>query len=266
MSIQVSELFYYPIKSFAGIACEQLCINAWGPLRDRRLMLVDEQGHFITQRQCRIMALMSLSDNQESLTLAYQGESFTLAWPDFSLAISTQMVQVWEEEISGQGIGGGVNAWLSRVLQSKVKLVYMADDTHRQVDLTYASQGIRTGFADGFPFLVVSQESIMSLQQELTFELDVKRFRPNIVVSGCEPFSEDQWKTISINNIEFNLVKPCSRCVIPSIDLTTGLMQKEVMQVMVAHRKRDGEVYLGQNAVHKGKGSIEVGQQVKIIV
>jgi len=93
----------------------------------------------------------------------------------------------------------------------------------------------------------------------------VKRFRPNIVLSGCDAFSEDQWKTISINNIEFSLVKPCSRCVIPSIDLATGLIQKEVMQVMMAHRKRDSEVYLGQNAVHKGQGSIEVGQQVEVI-
>jgi len=265
MTIQVSKLFYYPIKSFAGIACEQMHINAWGPLRDRRLMLVDEQGNFITQRQCRIMALMSLKDSQESLTLAYEGESFTLAWPNFFKTSKTQKVQVWEEELSGQIIGGEINDWLSRLLQRRVKLVYMADETHRQVDLAYASQGTRTGFADGFPFLIVSQESITSLQQELTFELDVKRFRPNIVLSGCDAFSEDQWKTISINNIEFNLVKPCSRCVIPSIDLTTGLMQKEVMQVMMAHRKRDNEVYLGQNAVHKGQGSIEVGQQVEII-
>ena len=265
MSIQVSKLFYYPIKSLPGIACEQLSINAWGPLRDRRLMLVDEQGKFITQRQCRIMALMSLNDDLEYLTLAYQAETFTLPWPDFSQVTATQQVQVWEDEVSGQKIGGEINDWLSRVLQRRVNLVYMADDTHRQVDLVYASQGTRTGFADGFPFLIVCQESVTSLQQELTFTLDVKRFRPNIVLSGSDAFSEDKWRTISINNIEFNLVKPCSRCVIPSIDLTTGLMQKEVMQVMVAHRKQGEQIYLGQNAVHKGQGKIEVGQPVTVI-
>ena len=265
MSIQVSQLFYYPIKSFPGIACEQLTINAWGPLRDRRLMLVDEQGKFITQRQCRIMALISVCDDQETLTLSYQGEAFSLPWPTFSQTTQSRKVQVWEDEVRGQIIGGEINEWLSKVLQFRVNLVYMADDTHRQVDLDYASAGTRTGFADGFPFLIVSQESITFLQQELTFDLDVKRFRPNIVVSGCDAFSEDQWKTIAINHIEFDLVKPCSRCVIPSIDLRSGLMQKEVMQVMVAHRKRGDQVYLGQNAVHKGQGTIEVGQQVKVI-
>ncbi len=265
MSIHVSKLFYYPIKSFPGIACEQLNINSWGPFRDRRLMLVDEQGACITQRQCRIMALISVSDDEESLTLVYEGREISLAWSKLCQTTLNKSVTVLGDKVIGQMVSGEINDWLSQILQRKVNLAYMADDTHRQVDLAYAPLGTRTGFSDGFPFLIVSQESITSLQQELTFELDVRRFRPNIVLSGCDAFSEDEWKIISINHIEFELVKPCARCIIPSIDLKSGLIQKEVMQVMEVHRKKDNQLYLGQNALHRGQGSIEVGHRVEII-
>ncbi len=265
MGIKVSQLYYYPIKSLAGISSEQLSVTRWGPHRDRRLMMVDEQGLFITQRQSHVMALISVIDDGDEIRLTYQGRGISIAWPDFSHAQQTHKVEVWGEELAGQVVSEEINEWLSQVLQRTVTLVYMADITHRQVDTNYASLGTRTGFTDGFPFLIVSQNSINYLHQDLTFNLDAQRFRPNIVVTGCKAFSENDWKKIRINNLEFNLVKPCSRCVIPSIDPSTGLIQEQVMQVLLAHCSKDGEVYFGQNALHQGEGVLAVGQEVELI-
>ncbi len=265
MGVHVSQLYYYPIKSLAGISSKQLSVTRWGPHRDRRLMLVDEQGIFITQRQSHVMALISVIDDGDEIRLAYQGRDIGIAWPDFSLTQQTRKVEVWGEELAGQVVSESINEWLSQVLQRSVTLVYMADKTHRQVDTTYALQGTCTGFTDGFPFLIVSQNSINYLHQDLTFNLDAQRFRPNIVVAGCKEFSESSWKKIRINGLELNLIKPCSRCIIPCIDPSTGLMQEQVMQVLLAHCSKDGEVYFGQNALHQGEGVIAVGQEVELI-
>ncbi len=265
MAVHISQLFYHPIKSLQGISTPKLNVSSFGPHNDRRLMLVDAQGGFVTQRECATMAMINVIDSNGVLNLSFMGQSISFPWPDFSLTSESRSVQIWEDNVSAQKVDHPVNEWLSQVLQLQVKLVYMDDNTHRQVDLDYADWGVRTGFSDGFPFLLVSQASIDFLQGELEFDLDVKRFRPNIVVSGCEPFAEDQWKKIRINQIEFDLVKPCSRCVIPSLNNQTGISQKEVMQVMVTHRKRGDQVFVGQNLLHSGLGDIQVGHKVELI-
>ena len=175
------------------------------------------------------------------------------------------MVTVWDDEIEAQIVPGLINTWLSDALRRKVQLVFMPENIHRQVDLNYADEGIRTSFSDGFPFLLISKASIEFLQNKLTFDLDVRRFRPNIVVDGCEAFAEDSWSQIRIGDMGFQLVKPCARCVMPSINMETAQIQKEVMQVMNDHRKREGDVFMGQNMVHIGKGELQLGQTVEVV-
>ena len=265
MTINVSKLFYYPVKSLAGINAQEMVINSWGPHHDRRLMLVDGEGRMITQRQCRLMALIQMRDLGDSLELEFRGQSVPIAWPNFNEEGNRKIVWVWNDEIEAQVIPGSINTWLSDVLQRKVQLVYMPENIQRQVDLNYADEGVRTSFSDGFPFLLISRASIEFLQNKLSFDLDVRRFRPNIVVDGCEAFAEDSWRQIRVGEIEFQLVKPCARCVMPSINMETAQIQKEVMQVMNDHRKRDGDVFMGQNMVHVGEGVLQLGQTVEVV-
>ncbi len=265
MTINVSQLFYYPVKSLPGINAQNMKVNSWGPHHDRRLMLVDGEGRMITQRQCRLMALIKVRDLGDSLQLEFRGLSISIAWPNFNKEVNRKIVSVWNDEIEAQIIPGSINTWLSDVLQRPVQLVYMSENTHRQVDLKYAPEVVRTSFSDGFPFLLISMASIAFLQKKLPFDLDVRRFRPNIVVDGCEAFAEDSWSQIRIGEIEFQLVKPCARCVMPSINMETAQIQKEVMQVMNDHRKREGDVFMGKNMVHTGEGELQLGQIIEVV-
>lgn len=265
MSVSIQQLYYHPIKSLGGISSSSLIIEAFGPKNDRQMMVVNQGGKFVTQRQKPIMSQIKVEDLGDSLTLNLDEESVSVKWPDFSEHKEAQLVRVWDDELEGQLIHGDVNAWLSKHLNQNVQLVYKHVDTHRQVDLDFAKKGDQTGFSDGFPFLLISQASIDFLQSKLDFPISMERFRPNISVSGCEPFEEDTWKRILINGIEFELVKPCSRCVIPTIDLNTGEKQKEVMQVMLEHRKRGKNVYVGQNLLHRGVGEISIGDEIEIL-
>ncbi len=144
-------------------------------------------------------------------------------------------------------------------------MCFMDEDTHRQVDLEFAQQGDRTGFADGYPFLILSEASIGFLSDKLGRELAIERFRPNIVVSGCDAFAEDEWKKIVINGVEFDIVKPCARCVIPTLDLETSEKQVDVMQAMMKYRKQGKAVMMGMNAVHRQTGVLQVGQTVAVV-
>jgi uncharacterized protein YcbX len=197
--------------------------------------------------------------------LSFEHDSIEVAWPDFSAQSEIKSVKVWDDQLDGQLLDGQINQWLSEQLKQSVQLVYKHENTHRQVDLEYAKKGDETGFSDGFPFLLISQSSIDFLQSHLDVSISMERFRPNISVHGCEPFEEDSWKRIAINDVEFELVKPCSRCVIPTIDLETGEKQNQVMQVMLEHRKRGKNVYVGQNLIHRGVGEIRVGDRLEVL-
>lgn len=270
-SIYVSQLFYHPVKSLGAISAQSLLIADMGPLLDRRLMLIDENGKFITQRQSPLMALIHVSDDSEMLHFSYQSPQSgtalvcSLPWPKFSYEGDVALAKVWADEVETQLIDHEINTWLSDILSRKVQLVFINDQTHRQVDLDYANKGDRTGFADGFPLLLVSQASIDFLAKASGVPLTAQNFRPNIVVQGCEAFAEDQWEKIRIGEIEFDVVKPCSRCVIPTIDLKTAEKKKQVMMTMLEHRKQGKKVYVGQNLIHRGLGNINVNQEIELI-
>ena len=265
MTYSVSQLYYHPIKSLGAVSTDVMSIDARGPVLDRRLMLVDDNGKFVTQRQSPYMALINVQHIGNQLVLAFKGAQFVLDLPDFSLQTRSINTTVWGDEVVGQYAGETASKWISNCINKKVSLVYMSDSEYRQVDLEYAQPGVQTGFSDGFPFLLISQGSLDFLCEKVGYSFSMKRFRPNIVVSGCEPFAEDAWKKIRIGEIEFDLVKPCSRCVIPTINLDTAEKEKEVMQAMLAHRKIGKNVFVGQNLIHKQQGHISMGMKVEVI-
>ncbi len=265
MTYSVSQLYYHPIKSLGAVSADVMAVDACGPVLDRRLMLVDDNGKFVTQRQSPVMTLIQVQHLNAQLVLSFEGSQFVLDLPDFSEQTRTIQTTVWGDEVVGQFAGKAVSNWISNCINKKVNLVYMQDSEHRQVDLEFANKGVQTGFSDGFPFLLISQASLDFLSEKVGYSLSMKRFRPNIVVSGCAPFAEDNWKTIKIGDITFDLVKPCSRCVIPTINLSTAEKEKEVMQAMLAHRKQGKNVYVGQNLIHNQQGHISLGMNVEII-
>lgn len=264
--IIVTELNIYPVKSLRQVSLSSSYLEVFGLQHDRRWMIVDEQGNMITQRQQPRLCLIQpeLLDNRISLS-ADGMPGIIIDIP----ATSSRTVTVWEDECKAYDAGDAVAKWLSDFLPVNCRLVYFPDNEFRQVDLTYAKQGERTAFSDGFPLLLISQASLDDLNQKLSdnHQLPVRmnRFRPNLVVSGCDPFAEDDWKMIRIGNINMRVVKPCSRCVIPNINIETAVREKEPARTLAAYRKQDNKVFFGQNVIAENTGQLTTGMPVEII-
>ena len=144
-------------------------------------------------------------------------------------------------------------------------MYFLPEDSVRPVDPAYAQAGDRVGFADGFPLLLTTQASLDAFNRELPSAIGMERFRPNIVVAGSEPYAEDGWRRLRIGEIEFDVVKPCSRCVIPSIDPQTAQKQAVVVQTLSRLRRRGDAVYFGQNLIQRGTGDIKRGDSVAVL-
>ena len=258
----ISELFTYPLKSAQGISHKELQLTSRGPAGDRDWMVVNKNNRFFTQRQKPKMCLIHVNQNGSTLTLNAPN------MPQLTVAPSTTniIVDVWKDSVNVQDCGDEAAHWLSKFLEvEQCRLVYMPQSTQRQIDTEFAKEGQLVSFADGFPSLITSQASLDDFNNKLETPISTANFRPNIVIGDCEPYAEDTWKEIRVNGILFSLVKPCSRCVIPSINQETAEKQKEVLLALNEHRRRERATYFGQNALHDQTGVIKVGDAVEII-
>ena len=262
--LSVSQLAIYPVKSLAQIPLEQAFVDKLGLQNDRRWMVVDSTGKMVTQRQIARMCLI----HQRLLspgTLELQAPGM----PDISVAkptsLTTCKVQVWDDICNAIDCGDTIASWLEQFLGIKCRLVYFPDTEVRSLDQSYAHPEDQTAFSDGFPILIISQASLDDLNDRLDQPVSMARFRPNIVIDGCEAYAEDNWKRIEIGDLRLRVVKPCSRCVIPTIDLNTAQKSSEPLKTLASYRSRDNKVFFGQNAIPDGSGSIEPGMRVKIL-
>lgn len=261
--IKLSGIYIYPIKSAAGISLKTAQIGKRGFEYDRGWMLVDETGKFLTQRQFPRMAL---------ITVLLQGDQLVIKVPNReSLAIPIHLdsnhsisVQVWNDICEAIPLGEKVSQWFSEFLETSCQLVYMPESTFRPVNPDYAINNEQVSFVDGFPFLLISEASLQDLNERLEEPVPMNRFRPNLVVSGCEAFAEDGWSQIYIGSVPFNVAKPCSRCVITTVNQSQGIRGKEPLQTLAKYRRWDGNIWFGQNLIHTAIGTLQVGDLVKI--
>lgn len=261
--ISLSQLAIYPIKSTAQISLKQASMGPFGLDMDRRWMLVDKNGVMLTQRKHARMCLIISSLHDEILKVtAPDMQPLSIEYTNLS---SQLLATVWKDTCTAFDCGEEAAKWFSDFLQTDARLVYFPDNEQRQVDLNYASQGDYTAFSDGFPYLLIGQASLDNLNSRLDTPVEMKRFRPNLVVNGTEAFAEDRWKKIRIGDITFNIVKPCSRCVIPSIDPETAQKSAEPVKTLASYRMRENKIFFGQNVIAKDMGKLEVGMPVEVI-
>jgi uncharacterized protein YcbX len=230
-------------------------------------MLVDENRQFITQREVPRMAAVDIVVEPDGLTASTNGNS--IAVPALPATGDTASVKIWKSTVKGEFYPREVDEWFSDAIGFNCRLVVMPETSKRIVSPDYAVRRFEdtVSFADGYPFLLLGEGSLADLNSRLEVPVPMNRFRPNFVVSGSEPFEEDTWKRIRIGSTEFHIVKPCARCVLTTVDQTTGVKNgKEPLKTLSEYRNRNGNVLFGQNLIaDKSGGTVRVGDEVEVI-
>src|SRR5258706_13422882 len=264
--VTLSSLHIYPVKACKGHSTPAAFVERRGLEGARRFLVVDLEGIAITQRGEPALALVMPELAEHSLSLAAPG------MPALSLPILQkgllQAVTVWDDrDIKAVDQGETAAAWLSAYLKFSVRLMRMPEDSLRKVDPKHAIHpGDHVSFADGYPILIASQESLDDLNARLSTPLPMNRFRPNLVATGCKPFEEDTWKRIRIGQVELALVKLCSRCEVTTIDQVTTARGKEPLKTMAGFRRVQGsEVMFGVNVIPLNEGRLQVGDVVEVL-
>ena len=265
--MNLSEINIYPVKSLKGIALENALVEVKGLQFDRRWMLVDENNQFLTQREFPKMALVEVSVNGESLTVSANGN--TLQVPFDATEAQTETATVWGSDVKSEIYTPEINQWFSDLLDFKCKLAVMPQASNRAVEPDFAVRKDEdfVSFADGFPFLLIGENSLQDLNEKLENSVSMNRFRPNFVVSGAEPFAEDNWKIIKIGETIFHVVKPCARCVLTTVDQSKGEKDgKEPLKTLASYRNANGKVLFGQNLIAEKAGSyVKIGDKVEVL-
>jgi MOSC domain-containing protein len=263
MSIALTALTVFPLKSCRGIPVRQWPVDEFGLQHDRRFMVVDQSGEFMTQRDHPQLALVAPGIERDTLRLDAPGLP-TLELPLRPMSSVVLRVTVWNDTCDATWMGEPAAEWLSSFLGTSCSLVHMDDATRRPVNPLYASNGSRVSFADGFPLLLISEESLADLNRRLAEPLPMNRFRPNLVVAGGSAYGEDGWKEIEIGSLGLSVVKPCERCVIPNTDQTTTERGTEPLRTLATYRNVGGKVMFGQNLLHHSSGTLRVGDRVVV--
>ncbi len=264
MSILLSSLFYYPIKACRGHEVRAWKVERMGLEHDRRMMVVTPDGEFLTQREHAKLALVTPQLNDGVLTLnAPNFDSLQLAVRESG---AVQPVNIWKSKgVHAVDQGADSAQWFSDWLGVEVRLVHIAEGYQRKVNAKYAiNSDDHTGFADGYPILLVSAESLADLNSRLESPVPMNRFRPNIVVQGCDAFAEDTWNEIQIGGVKLAIVKPCPRCEVTTIDKETLERKKEPLKTLGKYRKHALGAIFGQNVIPLNSGRLEVGMNVRI--
>ncbi len=260
--MHLSGLFIYPIKGCAGVSLAQSELVRRGLAFDRRFMLVDRHGVFITQREvptlCRV--LPELRGSALAITAP--------AMPRLELPLEPSSgeplaYQVWGYGGHGWRVADG-SRWFSELLGSDVSLVFMPEHELRPVNPRRALPTDVVSFADGYPLLVISEASLADLNARLPEPITMARFRPNLVVADCEAYAEDGFARVEIGDISMRGVKRCERCVVTTIDPASGANGKEPLSTLSQYRREDGKVWFGMNLVHDASGHLRLGDPVTV--
>ena len=260
----VQNLYLYPIKSLGGIAVQEAQVEERGFKYDRRWMLVDQSGEFLTQRQYPQLALLQVTLGESELVVFSKVDPSRKISFDLELNSGKEMqVKVWGDAVAALQVAPEVSAWFSNFLGMNVDLVLMPESSHRKMDPRYAVQEESVSFADGMPYVMIGQASLDDLNGRLSDPVGMDRFRPNVVFSGGEAYAEDQFKQLQIGEVEFQVVKPCARCVMITVNQQTGEKGKEPLATLATYRTVNNKVYFGQNAVALTQGIVRVGDAIQ---
>lgn len=273
--MKIDSLWVYPIKSCQGIQLDSLAIDQQGPRYDRQWMLVDERGRFISQREQPLLAQVKteIGVREKVLYVNLPQGKFELPLDSAPSSVSEKIsaqVQIWQTELSADIEDARINSAFSKFLDKTVRLVRYTDQSQRKLNSLSSDYVPETRFADSRPLLLTNLSSLQQLNHELEKGgspcVDIKRFRPNVVVQGDKAYQEDQWERWQAGNVKFSQRKPCSRCLMINIDQQTGKnLGPEPLKTLARTHTQDGKVNFGSLYTPENKGELKVGDKVSIL-
>jgi uncharacterized protein YcbX len=264
--MRLTSISIYPIKGTRAIALQEAEVRPRGLVSDRRWLVVDESGQFITQRTHPRIGLVSstVRDNGDLIVTAPDMEPMPVAARGAAERVT---VTVWDDTIQAARVSEEADRWFSRFLEMNCCLAFMDQTALRPVAPQYGQPGDEVSFADAVPVLLANDASLIDLNERLAQPLPMSRFRPNITVDGETPWDEDNWKRLRVGSVEFEVTHRCARCVVTTIDQDTLEKSRdgEPLKTLATFRRDSGGVYFGQNLVPRGRGIIRVGDPVEIL-
>lgn len=268
--MRLSALYLHPLKSAATRSVDAIDVEPRGPRFDRRWLVVDAEGRFVTARAVAELVLVRAEPLGEGLRLSAPG------MPDLDVApplpgAPRMPVTVWKDGIDAARADAAADAWLSAFLKRDVRLVHMDDAARRAVDPAYGQDGDEVSFADGYPLLVISQAALDGLNARLAdagrTPVTMHHFRPNLVVDGIDAHAEDGWRRVRIGGVEFDAVKTCTRCVFTTVDPVLGRRRDdgEPLNILKDYRRTPAGITFGMNLIPRAAGTLRVGDRVSVL-
>nr|XP_002129760.1 mitochondrial amidoxime reducing component 2 [Ciona intestinalis] len=287
----VSKMFIHPIKSCCGTEIQTAVCTQNGlyhdscNILDRGFVITRADGTFITARAYPLMVKISTQVEDDGGILVLDAPGMEPVEVNVPLnETAAIMCRIWGEEIPGIDCGDEVAKWLQKYLSlDDLRLKYHPNsasvrplcqrDTYAPLRFQNKNNG-NSIYHDFSPYNILSEASILDVAErmEKSGNLNVRNFRPNFLISGCEPHNENDWTHFKVGTAEFKFAKHCHRCTLPNIDTDTGIMRpdQEPLQTMKTFRlckEEDRKVYgtspiLGVNLGIFKTGTVSVGDVV----
>jgi len=256
----VKEIYIYPIKSLAGISCNNAKAEEMGFENDRRWMLIDADNQMITQREHRIMSQFypKILEGKISVTFQDHEHEFTI---DEHLQNALD-VNVWDDKSEVVEVNQTTSEWFSKHLGFECKLVKILKTGNRKHESSKLKKTFNVSLADGYPYLLIGTESLDFLNEKLDEKITIKRFRPNILINTKNAHEEDDFDTFKIGEVQFKNIKPCGRCVMVNNHPENGKLKKEPLKTLSKYRNVNNSVLFGTNIVSLNSGIISVGDEL----
>lgn len=265
--MHLAGLFRYPVKSLRGQPLDEAVLEPCGIAGDRRWMLVDPDGRFITRRQVPAMATLAVETAGDGLTLRHPDHGDCHVDTPGATAPVIEG-QVWKDWLPVRLGDRQADDFLAAILGRPARLAWQHDPRARPIAAAHARPGEHVSLADGFPLLVTTGASLAALNERLAVAVPMARFRPNLVIAGARPWAEDGWRRIRIGAVELRLARPCARCIVVTQQPDTGerLEGNEPLTTLRAmgHATTAG-IMFGQNAVPERLGTLRIGDPVEVL-
>jgi len=229
-------------------------------------MLIDEHNNFLTQREFPAMALLQTALTSDGLRVVGTKQDSDFILIPFTPATNDRIAtNIWGVPCTPLHVSDEADKWFSEQLQTQCRLVYMDDDTQVLISESYNINNSLTSFSDGFPILMISEASLDDLNSRASEVLPMNRFRPNLVINGAGAFEEDRMKEFMINGVVYYGAKPSARCMITTIDQSSGAKGKEPLMTLSKYRSLNNKIYFGENVIASSTGIIHVGDELTIL-